>query len=137
MYNGIGLATVRGSGTNGYVQKNMAFVSAHRAAERRGNAKPKERREVAEPKGPNAEIVAHNRKRAVEVKVFRLREALEAQDVPEAQVDEKCDALRARLLRELDEARAELAAAAVRLHGLQQAMHAVEEQKVRTPDCSP
>ena len=51
MYNGIGLATVRGSGTNGYVQKNMAFVSAHRAAERRGNAKPKERREVAEPKG--------------------------------------------------------------------------------------
>ena len=104
MYNGIGLATVRGSGTNGYVQKNMAFVSAHRAAERRGNAKPKERREVAEPKGPNAEIVAHNRKRAVEVKVFRLREALEAQDVPEAQVDEKCDALRARLLRELDEA---------------------------------
>ena len=42
-----------------------------------------------------------------------------------------------RLLRELDEARAELAAAAVRLHGLQQAMHAVEEQKVRTPDCSP
>ena len=33
--------------------------------------------------------------------MFRLREALEAQDVPEAQVDEKCDALRARLLREL------------------------------------
>ena len=48
---------------------------------------------MAEPKGPNAEIVAHNQKRAVEVKVFRLREALEAQDVPEAQVDEKCDAL--------------------------------------------
>ena len=42
-----------------------------------------------------------------------------------------------RLLRELDEARAELAATAVRLHSLQQGMHAVEEQKVRTPDCSP
>ena len=42
-----------------------------------------------------------------------------------------------RLLRELDEARAELAATAVRLHSLQQGMHAVEEQKVRIPDCSP
>ena len=26
MYNGIGLNTVRGSGTNGYVQKNLSFV---------------------------------------------------------------------------------------------------------------
>ena len=26
MYNGIGLATARGSGTNGYVQKNLAFI---------------------------------------------------------------------------------------------------------------
>jgi serine/arginine repetitive matrix protein 2 len=25
MYNGIGLATARGSGTNGYVQKNLAY----------------------------------------------------------------------------------------------------------------
>lgn len=42
-----------------------------------------------------------------------------------------------RLLRELDEARAELAATAARLHGLQQGMRAIEEQKVRIPDCSP
>ena len=26
MYNGIGLSTARGSGTNGYVQKNFAFL---------------------------------------------------------------------------------------------------------------
>ena len=26
MYNGVGLSTVRGSGTNGYVQKNRAHV---------------------------------------------------------------------------------------------------------------
>ena len=29
------VATVRGSGTNGYVQKNLSFVSATRAAERK------------------------------------------------------------------------------------------------------
>ena len=28
MYNGIGLQTVRGSGTNGYVQTNKAYVKA-------------------------------------------------------------------------------------------------------------
>lgn len=27
MYNGIGLTTVRGSGTNGYVQRNTAHIS--------------------------------------------------------------------------------------------------------------
>mgnify|MGYP006867842780 CR=1 FL=1 len=26
MYNGIGLQTARGSGTNGYVQRNLSFV---------------------------------------------------------------------------------------------------------------
>jgi hypothetical protein len=28
MYNGVGLATVRGSGTSGYVQRNLAHVRA-------------------------------------------------------------------------------------------------------------
>ena len=32
MYNGIGLTSVRGSGTNGYVQRNMAHVSRDRTA---------------------------------------------------------------------------------------------------------
>ena len=27
MYNGIGLATPRGSGTSGFIQKNLAFIS--------------------------------------------------------------------------------------------------------------
>ena len=30
MYNGIGLQTPRGSGTNGYVQKNLAFIKMGR-----------------------------------------------------------------------------------------------------------
>jgi len=29
MYNGIGLATARGSGTSGYVQKNLSFVKPY------------------------------------------------------------------------------------------------------------
>ena len=30
MYNGVGLTTARGSGTNGYVQTNMAFIRKSR-----------------------------------------------------------------------------------------------------------
>ena len=30
MYNGIGLATQRGSGTNGYVTRNLSFVRNHK-----------------------------------------------------------------------------------------------------------
>lgn len=28
MYNGIGLQTARGSGTNGYVQRNLSFIKS-------------------------------------------------------------------------------------------------------------
>ena len=100
MYNGIGLATVRGSGTNGYVQKNAAFVSQSRAAERKGRSEGV-RREIPQPKQPDAEIIEHKRKRDVEVKVLKLREALEEQGVEEATIEEKTDALRKSLLEKL------------------------------------
>ena len=39
MYNGIGLTTQRGSGTNGYVQRNLSFV---REASKKINYKTEE-----------------------------------------------------------------------------------------------
>ena len=33
MYNGIGLTTPRGSGTSGYVQKNLSFVKPQKSRE--------------------------------------------------------------------------------------------------------
>ena len=106
MYNGIGLATVRVGHEWVRPEKHGLRLGAPRRRRRRGNEARRPRRGSG-AQGPNAEIVAHNQKRAVEVKVFRLREALEAQDVPEAQVDEKCDALRRGRCR-LDEALAHL-----------------------------
>jgi hypothetical protein len=38
MYNGIGLTTPRGSGTNGYVQRNLSFV--HNRTQRQEYARP-------------------------------------------------------------------------------------------------
>ena len=103
MYNGIGLRTARGSGTNGYVQSNRAFVkpiNVRRAEEMNRNGgltRDAEWKAKAEASG-NAEICDHNRKREVEAKVFELRDELEEAEVDEAEIEERCDALRKELL---------------------------------------
>ena len=104
MYNGIGLTTVRGSGTNGYVQRTMAHVSRDRAARQKGATENAQSRMDALPKAPpkaNAEIIEHNRRREVEVKVFALRETMEEKGIDEAEIDRSCDELRQRLLSQL------------------------------------
>ena len=100
MYNGIGLATVRGSGTNGYVTKNLSFVSATRAAERKDRTEGF-KRDIPQPKQPDQDIIEHNRKRDVEVKVLRLREALEDKGVEEAEIEAKTAEMRKNLLKQL------------------------------------
>ena len=78
MYNGIGLTTVRGSGTNGYVQRNMAHVSRQRVDRQKSVDKaPSKHAALRDPRKASAEIMDHKRKREVEVKVLALRESLE------------------------------------------------------------
>ena len=101
MYNGIGLSTVRGSGTNGYVQKNLSFVSQTRTAERKDHTGGQLSRDIPQPKKADMDIIEHNRKRDVEVKVFRLREALEEQGVDEAEIESKTAEMRKNLLAQL------------------------------------
>lgn len=74
MSSNVGLSTPRGSGTSGYVQRNLAHLKP------RDNFKPyptntdllKHRQ-----RQPDKEILEHDRKRDVEVKVFELRDKLE------------------------------------------------------------
>ena len=77
MYNGIGLSTVRGSGTSGHVQTNK-FAVRNRASDgndgsdrRKGNSS-----KAARPE-PNAAILEHNRLREIEVKLAELEDELE------------------------------------------------------------
>lgn len=80
MYNGIGLQTVRGSGTNGYVQRNLSHVPARRS---RSEAKPwAPGAGPIAPRKPNEEMLEHERKRQVEVKLCELREELERREPP-------------------------------------------------------
>ena len=101
MYNGIGLASVRGSGTNGYVTKNMAHVSRQRQADRKSQDHFREPPKLKAPAKANSEILDHNRKREVEVKCLALQEQLEEQGLAAEEVEEKVSALRTKLLLKL------------------------------------
>ena len=98
MYNGIGLQTARGSGTNGYVQKNMSFV----------NHKPKvdyksfDEMKPAVHRKPNKDILEHEAKRLVEVKLLEYRDKLEDLGLKESEIEEKVGSHRTRLLQELE-----------------------------------
>lgn len=99
MSDNVGLSTPRGSGTSGYVQRNLAHIRP------RDSGAPYPPRDADMPKHhqqqPDKGILEHDRKRAVEVKVLELRDELEdAGELEDDEIDERCDALRKRLLAE-------------------------------------
>ena len=96
MYNGIGLQTARGSGTNGYAQSNKFFVKPRSTTSGGGPGglhKPL-RPDAAGAVGggmrkPNKEILEHDRKRQVELKLLVLRDALEEHGYTEDEIEER------------------------------------------------
>jgi len=94
----VGLSTPRGSGTSGYVQRNLSNL---RPRDReRGAPYSKDEYQKHKQRKPDKEILEHERKRRVEVKVFELRDKLEEEGVDEDEIDERVDALRKNLLKE-------------------------------------
>jgi hypothetical protein len=74
MADNVGLTTPRGSGTSGYVQKNRSLLRPRDKAA----PYPKDWDQAKHrPRQPDAEILEHEAKREIEVKVFELRDRLE------------------------------------------------------------
>ncbi|KAI0270186.1 hypothetical protein BGY98DRAFT_274448 [Russula aff. rugulosa BPL654] len=95
MYNGIGLTTPRGSGTNGYVIRNLSVLRSRDTQNDRATAwdsAPPKHRE------PDKEILEHERKRKVEVKCLELQLELEDKGIEEDEIEQQVTALRERLL---------------------------------------
>ena len=97
MYNGVGLSTVRGSATNGYVQRNLAHVQGKTRVDyqkelEKGMAKPS-----LASKEPSWEILEHQRKRQTEVKIMEFRIALEDKGVSEDVIEERVAEVRRKL----------------------------------------
>uniref|UniRef100_A0A8V0X9Y4 CWF21 domain-containing protein n=1 Tax=Gallus gallus TaxID=9031 RepID=A0A8V0X9Y4_CHICK len=99
MYNGIGLPTPRGSGTNGYVQRNLSALRHKRErAEPRADEELRRADAAALPKRPNRDILDHERKRKVELKCLELSELMEEQGYTESEIQEKVATFRTMLL---------------------------------------
>lgn len=101
-YNGIGLQTTRGSGTNGYVQTNKF----HRSASRLQRTEWRDLKDIhgAGPKSnkPNEEILAHQRKREIEVKLAQLEDDLEEKGVDAEEIAERLKEARVKFEREAE-----------------------------------
>ena len=100
MYGNVGLPTARGSGTNGYTQRNAGYLRPDRhrrvleaAAKPAGPAVPEPLKLKA-----SSELLDHAQKRAIEAKVFEERVRLEDAGVSEEEIEEKVRALREKLL---------------------------------------
>ncbi|XP_055601576.1 serine/arginine repetitive matrix protein 2 isoform X7 [Uranotaenia lowii] len=99
MYNGIGLTTPRGSGTNGHVQRNVAFVRPGK----KDNVNYRTEDDLAKldaqsNRQPNQGILDHERKRKVEVKCAELEEVLESQGLGQEEVRAKVELYRSKLM---------------------------------------
>lgn len=108
MYNGIGLRTAKGSATSGHIQRNVAYVkpeffrsnlSSNRAAvspRGRGERDYETSRSSVNHKAKvNSDILEHNRKRAIEGKVFELAENLRATGkYGDDEIESRCDGMR-------------------------------------------
>ncbi|KAL0917067.1 hypothetical protein M5K25_012108 [Dendrobium thyrsiflorum] len=92
MYNGIGLQTPRGSGTNGYIQSNKFFVKPKSArvdtSAIGGSAQPEG---VGGVRKPNKDILEHDRKRQIQLRLLVLQDALADQGYTDAEIAEKIE----------------------------------------------
>lgn len=108
-YNGIGLSTARGSGTNGYVQKNIGNRSTVGHFERRKQQLEERERLYASSSRhrkitKDQELIDHETKREIELKCSVLRDELEENDeLEDEQIDLKVDDLRKKLIEEQEE----------------------------------
>ena len=98
MHNGTGLGTVRGSGTNGYVQRNIAVLRNQSTRVDYKSEEEIKKLDAQMVSKPNVEILEHARKRKVELKCMEMRELMEEQGYSKEEVEKKVSAFRQMLM---------------------------------------
>ncbi|KAH8928916.1 cwf21-domain-containing protein [Atractiella rhizophila] len=125
-YNGIGLTTPRGSGTSGYIQRNLAALRVRDSA---ATYSPNADYSIVTHRTPDASILEHERKRAIENKCMELQIELEDEGVGEEEVTRRVEELREKLKAEEGEVRRRLGE---RESGTEMTLRKVEEtEKMR------
>ncbi|KAI8460275.1 hypothetical protein BY996DRAFT_4572516, partial [Phakopsora pachyrhizi] len=102
-YNNIGLTTPRGSGTSGYVQRNLSHVQPrdNNFNDRLVNGAGSYTDRITRHRKPDESILEHERKRAMENRCVELQLELEEEGaLDEGEIDRRVDELRQKLMRE-------------------------------------
>ncbi|TVU03691.1 hypothetical protein EJB05_50755 [Eragrostis curvula] len=89
MYNGVGLQTPRGSGTSGHVQASKFLAKPRPSSSSAAAGGPTGPGIDGGMRKPNKDILEHDRKRQVELRLLELRDALEEQGYTEGEIEER------------------------------------------------
>ena len=127
MSSNVGLSTPRGSGTSGYVQRNLSLLKPRAA----GAGQPYPSRDTApRVRKPDQQILQHDRLREIEVQVLALQDELEDEGkLGDEEIEERCEEERKRLVREMEGGRGAQKGAGRKLKGYQ--VHELAEAKER------
>ncbi|KAK5944748.1 tyrosine-protein phosphatase siw14 [Knufia obscura] len=105
MSSNVGLSTPRGSGTSGYVQRNLSTLKPRAT----GYGQPYSLNDSARPpkiRKPDEDILKHDRLREIEVKVLELQDKLEeAGELDEEEIEEECEKLRTKMVGDVERGR--------------------------------
>jgi len=102
MYNGIGLQTARGSGTNGYVQRNLSALRFQRSNKSYEDVdREAELFEQRLGRAPNKGLLLHEKKRKIEIKCIELADLMLEQGYDEEEIKRKVASYR-EILKEKD-----------------------------------
>ncbi|KAG0135137.1 putative Pre-mRNA-splicing factor CWC21 [Tuber indicum] len=102
MSSNVGLSTPRGSGTSGYVQRNLSHLRPRDYPPPSSSSAIASNTREYRQRQPDKEILEHDRKRGVEVKCLEFRDKLEDERVDEDDIDERVETYRKKLLGELE-----------------------------------
>ncbi|VDM54802.1 unnamed protein product [Angiostrongylus costaricensis] len=102
MYNGIGLQTARGTGTNGYVQANLSNLLLSKKRVEYNSEADLRRIEAELNRAPNEELLQHQRKRAIEMKCAEFEMLMEEKGFDDDEIQKKVSDYRKLLLSQLE-----------------------------------
>ncbi|XP_018495571.1 serine/arginine repetitive matrix protein 2 [Galendromus occidentalis] len=102
MYNGIGLQSSRGSGTNGYVQRNLGFSNRVPQQVKYRSERDIEKLEGELKQGPSQEILDHYRRRKIELDLAEYEQELVDAGLSQDEIEHKVSRYRKKLVEDDD-----------------------------------
>lgn len=102
MYNGIGLQTARGTGTNGYVQANLSNLLFSKNRTDYNTEADIAKAEAEVNRAPNVELLDHEYKRTMEIKCIEFEDLMEGKGFSEEEIQAKVDEYRKLLYNEFE-----------------------------------